>query len=123
MSRDRANFQVSQNGFLWICLQNIALKLFIDSELLIFNIQDLESSAKKNPALFDLYVLALKENLSIIGYRLESMILLSPEERYKELLEKYPQLFQTAFNKHIANFLGITPVSFSRMLKRLKDNP
>lgn len=95
----------------------------LDTELLMFNIQDFEALAKKNPALFDLYCLALKENLSIIGYRLESMILLSPEERYKDLLEKNPQLFQSAFNKHIANFLGITPVSFSRMLKRLKDNP
>ena len=93
----------------------------LDSELLICKIQDFEALAKKNPALFDLYTLALKENLSIIVYRLESMILLSPEQRYKDLLDKNPQLFQTAFNKHIANFLGITPISLSRIIKRIKD--
>jgi CRP-like cAMP-binding protein len=97
------------------------LEALLDSEVLVINFSDFENLAKNNPAIFDLYVFALKENLAIIGYRLESMILLSPEERYKDLLDKYPQLFQKAFNKHIANFLGITPVSFSRMLKRIKD--
>ena len=42
----------------------------------------------------------------------------SPEERYDALLQQSPQFFQTAFNKHIANYLGITPVSLSRIIRR-----
>ena len=46
------------------------------------------------------------------------MIDKSPEERYEELLQQSPQFFQTAFNKHIANYLGITAVSLSRIIRR-----
>jgi CRP-like cAMP-binding protein len=95
----------------------------LECELLIFNMVDLENLAKKNPAIFDLYIWSIKEMMAMMIYRIETMIHLSPEERYMDLLEKYPLLFQTVFNKHIANFLGITPVSLSRIIKRMKDNP
>lgn len=95
----------------------------LECELLIFNIVDLENLAKKNPAIFDFYVWILKDMMKTMLYRLETLVNLSPEERYKDLLERYPQFFQTVFNKHIANFLGITPVSLSRIVKRMKENP
>ena len=93
----------------------------MECELLVFNLTDLEELAKKNPILFDFYSWGLKDNLITMLYRLETMIDMSPEERYIDLLDKYPLFFQTAFNKHIANFLGITPVSLSRIIKRMKD--
>lgn len=95
----------------------------LDCELLLFNLVDFEDLAKKNDAVFNLYAYALKEQIIVMMYRIETMITLSPEERYKDLLSKYPHFFQSVFNKHIANFLGITPVSLSRIIKRLKDNP
>jgi CRP-like cAMP-binding protein len=95
-----------------------------DCELLIFYLPDIERLAKENPVIFDLYVGALKENLAILIYRIESMIHFSPEKRYQDLLAKYPMLFEVAFHKHIASFLGITPVSLSRLIKRQKvKNP
>ena len=94
----------------------------LECELLVFNLIDIEELAKKNAAIFDLYVNGLKDTILIMIYRIETMIDLSPEERYNDLLEKHPYFFQAAFNKHIANFLGITPVSLSRIIKRKKDN-
>ncbi|MDQ1090260.1 Crp/Fnr family transcriptional regulator [Siphonobacter sp. SORGH_AS_1065] len=42
-----------------------------------------------------------------------------PEERYKNLLKKHPDLFQKVQQKYIANFLGISPESLSRIRKRI----
>ena len=42
----------------------------------------------------------------------------SPEKRYKELLEEYPHILQRVPQHYIASFLGITPVSLSRIRNR-----
>lgn len=42
-----------------------------------------------------------------------------PEERFSNLLKKQPDLFQRVPQKHIANFLGISPESLSRIRNRI----
>jgi CRP-like cAMP-binding protein len=94
----------------------------MDCDLLVFNLTDLEALAKINSAIFELYTWGLKDNIATMLGRIESMVMLTPEERYQNLLKKYPHFFQAVFHKHIANYLGITPVSLSRIIKRLKDH-
>jgi len=54
---------------------------------------------------------------------LEKFHFMTPEERYENLLNVKPHLFQMLSNKDIASIIGITPESFSRMLHRiLKGN-
>lgn len=45
-----------------------------------------------------------------------------PEERFQNLLKKQPDLFQRIPQKYIANFLGISPESLSRIQKRIYEN-
>lgn len=42
-------------------------------------------------------------------------------ERYQWFLEKYPGLIDRISNKHIATFLGMSPVTFSRIRATLRD--
>lgn len=51
--------------------------------------------------------------------RVESFILMHPEERYLNLLKEKPDIIRRCPDKYIATFLGITPVSLSRIRKRL----
>jgi FixJ family two-component response regulator len=51
--------------------------------------------------------------------RIESFVLLSPEERYRQLVEQKPNIVNRVPNKYIATFLGITPVSLSRLRRRM----
>lgn len=51
--------------------------------------------------------------------RLESFILLSPEERYQKLVKEKPNIVERVADKHLATLLGITPVSLSRIRKRI----
>ena len=49
--------------------------------------------------------------------RLISLYTKSPKERYKDLLEKCPRVFEIFDLKDIASFLNITPVHLSRLKK------
>lgn len=51
--------------------------------------------------------------------RNESLILLTPEQRYLRLLKDQPHIFQIAPLKQIASLLCIEPESLSRIRKRL----
>ncbi len=42
----------------------------------------------------------------------------NPEQRYKELLENYPDIIRRVPQHYIASYLGITPVSLSRIRNR-----
>jgi CRP-like cAMP-binding protein len=42
-----------------------------------------------------------------------------PEERFQNLLRKQPDLFQRIPQKYIANFLGVSPESLSRIRNRI----
>ena len=42
-----------------------------------------------------------------------------PEERFQNLIKKQPNLFQRVPQKYIANFLGISPESLSRIRNRI----
>ena len=50
---------------------------------------------------------------------IDDFILLSPEERYLKFVKEHPNLLNRVPNKYIANILGITPVSLSRIRKRI----
>ena len=45
----------------------------------------------------------------------------SPEKRYLDLIETRPELINRVPQYHLATYLGITPVSLSRMRKRLSS--
>ena len=51
--------------------------------------------------------------------RIESFILYSPEERYLNYIENNSEILNRVPDKYIANILGITPVSLSRIRKRI----
>lgn len=95
----------------------------LDSKILLFDFDEFETLALQNPLLLQVYLTELKSNHQNLIYRLESLIDKQPQERYLDLLKQHPKLFQSAFNKHIANFLGVTPVSLSRIMKRIKNTP
>jgi CRP-like cAMP-binding protein len=94
----------------------------LETEILSFDYQRFKLLLKERPNLIQLYIDGLEENVQTLVNRVESLIDKSPEERYEDLLSQNPQFFQTAFNKHIANYLGITPVSLSRIIRR-KNGP
>ena len=93
----------------------------LETHVLIFPYNKLDAVKEKNKNIARLFEYGLIENIQTLIYRVESFVALTPEERYNDLFKKSPKLFKSAFNKHIANYLGITPVSLSRISKRKKN--
>lgn len=64
----------------------------------------------------------LAEHLMVgLEERMVSLLLLSPEERYLALLEgPQKEMLQRVPQHYIANYLGITPVSMSRIRNRIR---
>ncbi|MEO6524424.1 MAG: Crp/Fnr family transcriptional regulator [Mucilaginibacter sp.] len=55
--------------------------------------------------------------------RIETFVLLSAEERYIKLLNEKPDINNRVPDKYLATMLGITPVSLSRIRKRITLHP
>ena len=74
---------------------------------------------QKTPDIFELNRMRIlgKRILKQAFQRVESFVLLSPEERYLKYLKDYPNVIDRAPDKYIAHVLGITPVSLSRIRK------
>lgn len=60
-----------------------------------------------------------RRNIITAFQRVESLLFLSPEERYKNFLKERPDMVNRVPDKYIANVLGITPESLSRIRRRM----
>ncbi|OAA94498.1 Crp/Fnr family transcriptional regulator [Clostridium coskatii] len=93
-----------------------------DSEILVVKISDFEKIVEGNYQLLLFYkkmidkVLVIKEEYAV------SFKLLNSVKRYKQFLDTYPGLEDRIKKCHLASYLGITPVSLSRIRRKLNLN-
>ena len=100
--------------------QILTLMSMDETKVLLFSIESFEKLANEHKGIQKLYMNSLKEAVLRLTYRVNSMITMNSEERYRDLLEKNPDFLKGAYDKYVANYLGITAVSFSRIKKKLK---
>lgn len=89
------------------------------SILMEIDYDQLEGMLKLYPDLEPLRNFFLMRMLSETLQVMESFVLQSPEERYRELVTERAQLVNRVADKYIASMLGVTPVSLSRIRKRM----
>ena len=82
---------------------------------------DLITLIETNPELLAIYNNLLQEALDRHWRIKEARYRLSATDRYKWFLETYPDLIEYVRMKDIASFLGMSPVSLSRIRKELKE--
>ena len=102
--------------------QRFSFEAIGTTHILLFSYKDFEDLANKNPNIMQLYLHILKEAVVRLTYRIESLVTMTNEERYLDLLKLNPKFLDKVYDKLIANYLGITNVSLSRIRKRLKEN-
>ena len=88
-------------------------------KLLQIDYDVLEEILKTHPEYEPLRNFFLMKMLAESLKMLESFVTQSPEERYRELLAERFDLVNRVPDKYIASMLGITPVSLSRIRKRM----
>lgn len=124
----------------YFCFENnfvTALKSYLKAEPCLYDIKTLEDSlfvniSQKNmeamlahPLLsckIERFGRLISERFNILFEdRLKSFIVKTPEERYLDLLESGKDIVKRIPGQYIAQFIGITPVSLSRIRKRILE--
>jgi len=90
-----------------------------ESELLVVRREPFSEALEKYPRLALLRSMIAEENLFIIEGIVSFLLLNSPEERYSNLLQHNPEILKRIPQHQIATYLGISPVSLSRIRKRI----
>ncbi|NOW90309.1 CRP-like cAMP-binding protein [Clostridium beijerinckii] len=93
-----------------------------DSEIIIAQISDFEKIVEEN---YELLLFCKKMIDSVFIMKEEHAIsfkVLDSIERYKQFLNAYPGLEKRIKQYHIASYLGMTPVSLSRLRKNFNIN-
>lgn len=88
------------------------------SEVLSIKKKDLYHQIESCPSLRLLYEEKLIERFCFYQHLFLSRIKNTPQQRYEELLKEYPNIIQRVPQHYIASYLGITPVSLSRIRNR-----
>jgi CRP-like cAMP-binding protein len=90
-----------------------------ETETLLMDYDLAQKIIEDNPKLERSRKFFLQKMLKDASERIESFVLYSPEERYIKYVESKPDIVNRVPNKYLANVLGMTPVSLSRIRKRI----
>ena len=88
------------------------------SEVVSIKKEDFYHKIESNLSLRLLYEEKIIERFSFYQHLFLSRIKNTPQQRYEELLKEYPNIIQRVPQHYIASYLGITPVSLSRIRNR-----
>ena len=92
-----------------------------DSELIVIPFAKFTALYDKIPNLNIFGRRLLEERFVFAQKIVASLILDKPEERYLKLFKRQPELLNRVPQHMLATYLGITPVSLSRIRKRIFD--
>ena len=93
-----------------------------DCELLVIDGQAFTDVVNNDIELLRLYNKILRKGIDYKTYRESSFLMLSATERYINFKRMLPGLEKRVNQMHIASYLGITPVSLSRIRRAIKEN-
>ena len=87
--------------------------------VLVLSFHTLQRLYEQVPAANELVRKVMEHRFVELHQLFTAFILDSPEERYQQLLIHHPDLLQRIPQHHLATYLGITPISLSRIRKRI----
>lgn len=113
------NFIAALESFLLQVPSRQAIETLEDCDLLVIGRQKLQELTAEYPK-FNMFSKAIAEQAFILlQRRASSFILDSPEERYLNMLQQRPEILERVPQHMIASYLGVTPVSLSRIRGRI----
>ncbi|SNC61326.1 cAMP-binding domain of CRP or a regulatory subunit of cAMP-dependent protein kinases [Hymenobacter gelipurpurascens] len=102
----------------------LSIQALTDAELLVFDYAVLRQLYEERPVYERFGRLVAEYHLLGTDARLVEQLMLSPEERYRALLSSGKTKILECIPQHlVANYLGVTPVSLSRIRARVARKP
>ena len=97
----------------------IAMETLEDTTVLALSHQSLDELYEVFPKMNEFIRKSIEQRFVLLHDLFTSYLLNSPEERYIKLLSENPDLLNRVPQHLIASFLGVTPVSLSRIRNRV----
>ena len=97
----------------------IAMEALEDTEVLALSHASLQELYQRFPKMNEFVRRSIEDRFVGLHDLFTAYLLNSPEERYLALLKERPELIQRVPQHHIASFIGVTPVSLSRIRARI----
>lgn len=94
----------------------VATEVMVVSKLVVTELLDQSVAFKDEMLAISIACMADYQNLFL------NRIMKNPQDRWQLLMEQSPQLFDLIPHHYIASYLGITPVSLSRIRKRAEKS-
>src|SRR5699024_409091 len=91
------------------------IEVLEDSDLLILDKISHEKLLQEIPAYERYHRIILQNAYSALHERIENIVGLTAEEKYKRLIERKPELLNRVPQHLVASYLGMTPETLSRV--------
>ncbi|GAB3163183.1 Crp/Fnr family transcriptional regulator [Telluribacter humicola] len=98
-------------AFNWVCEE--------DTTLVIGRLAQLDEAYAKNPVLEKMSGLFIQQEFGKYQRLSSSLLTLTSEQRYLQLVEQRPDLLHRVPQYHLASYLGIKPETLSRIRRRI----
>ena len=112
-------FAGSYDSFIARRPSKVAIETLEECEVLVLTHQSQEKLYNVFPKMNEFIRKSIEARFVLLHDLFISYLLNSPEERYLQLLKERPELLKRIPQHQIASFLGITPVSLSRIRNRI----
>jgi CRP-like cAMP-binding protein len=113
------NFLVDYQSFLTQKPSHFYWQAMQDAQLFALPYNDIQRIYAASPAWTNFGRLITERVYLDLNERVEMLLFMTPEERYKFLLNNRPELFEQVSQFHLSSFMGIKPESLSRLRKRM----
>lgn len=92
-----------------------------DAELLLLTRQAMDEMLNQIPKMERYFRMLMQSNIVVLQRRILGTLSLSAEEKYKRMMQLYPDILQRSPQQYVASFLGITPETLSRVRKQVSS--
>jgi CRP-like cAMP-binding protein len=110
----------SFESFMTSTPSDIFLETIEPTTVVLLHKKDFDLLMRQFPELKDLFLQIIARRFSRYARLFRSHIAKNPKQRYLELLETEPRIIQRVPQQYIASYLGITPVSLSRIRNTIR---
>jgi CRP-like cAMP-binding protein len=97
----------------------IAMEALEDTEVLALSYDSLQKLFEVFPKMNEFIRKSIEQRFVLLHDLFTSYLLNTPEERYLNLIRERPELIKRIPQHQIASFIGVTPVSLSRIRNRI----
>ena len=111
----KSYFVISPTSFLKQLPSQEGFELLEDSLIVSLAYQDLQALYEAHPTARTISRMLVERYLQFLDVRVQILKLLTGKKKYEWFLRYHPELRNRVQDNHIASYLGMTPVSLSRI--------